>query len=64
MHTLFLYLKPFIRLIRREKLHRVALVLLFLILLGSTAFSYFEKKYEVSRLFLVEGGHNNHGWLW
>ena len=46
MRTIYLYLKPLFNLIRREKLHRMALVLLFLILFGSTTFSYFEKDME------------------
>lgn len=43
MNTVFQYLKPFIRLIRREKLHRVAIILVVLILAGSTAFFYLEE---------------------
>lgn len=43
MHTVFQFLGPFLKLIRREQLHRVGLVLIFLILLGATTFSLFEK---------------------
>ncbi len=43
MHAVFQFLGPFVKLIRREKLHRVSLVLIFLILLGAMTFSLFEK---------------------
>lgn len=43
MHALLQFLGPFLILIRRENLHRVALVLILLIFLGATAFWLFEK---------------------
>jgi voltage-gated potassium channel len=43
MHTVFQFLRPFLKLILREKLHRVGLILIFLILLGAVTFSLFEK---------------------
>ncbi|MBW2336508.1 MAG: NAD-binding protein [Deltaproteobacteria bacterium] len=43
MHTVLLFLEPFLKLIRREKLHKVGLVLILLILLGATMFSLFER---------------------
>ena len=43
MHTVFQFLEPFLKLIRREKLHKVGLVLILLILLGATMFSLFER---------------------
>ena len=43
MHTVLQFLKPFLKLIRREKLHRVALILIFFTLLGAMTFSLFEK---------------------
>ena len=46
MHTVLLFLEPFLKLIRREKLHKVGLVLILLILLGATMFSLFEKDVE------------------
>jgi len=44
MYNVLQFLRPFLSLVKREKLHRVALVLLFLIVLGSAAFSAFEKE--------------------
>lgn len=43
MHAVLRFLGPFVRLIRRENLHRVGLVLVLLILLGALTFSLFEK---------------------
>ena len=43
MHTVLQFLEPFLKLIRREKLHRVGLVLILLILLGAMTFALFEK---------------------
>ena len=43
MHTVLQFLRPLIKLIRREKLHRAGVVLIFLILLGAITFSLFEK---------------------
>ena len=43
MITAFQFLKPFLRLVRRERLDRVALVLILLVIFGTLAFSLFEK---------------------
>ena len=43
MHAVFQFLGPFLKLIRREKLPRVGLALILLILLGAMTFSLFEK---------------------
>ncbi|MBW2622167.1 MAG: ion transporter [Deltaproteobacteria bacterium] len=43
MISAFQFLKPFLRLVRRERLDRVALVLLLLVIFGTLAFSLFEK---------------------
>ena len=43
MHTVLQFLGPLLQQIRREKLHRVSLALIFLIFLGATTFSLFEK---------------------
>ncbi|MDM8551473.1 ion channel [Desulfobacterales bacterium HSG2] len=44
MHHLFIFLKRLIALIRREKMFRVGLFLLFVISSGSLAFAFFEEK--------------------
>ncbi len=43
MQAVFQFLKPFLSLVRREKLYQVALILILLIILGSAAFCFFEK---------------------
>ncbi len=44
MHAIFRILKQLAIQVRRESLHRVAIVLLVLIFAASLAFSFFEKK--------------------
>lgn len=43
IHALWRYLKPFVNMVRRENLHRVIIVLLLILVLGSFAFSWFEE---------------------
>lgn len=44
MRSFFTFLKKFITLLQREKIFKVLVILLFVVLMGSMAFTYFERK--------------------